>query len=144
MTGLQASAPRHARSQPPIRLRLPIGRPGLTWMAVLALIGLFVAVQVGREVYSSWSISQDADRIQAQIVAMEARNEALRQELAYVNSSAYISSEARRLFNLGRSGEQVLIIPPGREVALSPDLQAKLAPLPKPLLEQWLDLFFGP
>jgi hypothetical protein len=37
----------------------------------------------------------------------------------------------------------VLIIPPGAEQPLPTELAAALAP-PKPLLEQWLDLFFGP
>lgn len=121
-----------------------IGGTGLRWLAVLAIMGLFVAVQVGREVYSSWSISQEADQMRAQIVAMREHNAVLEKELAFMNSGAYISAEARRLFNVGRAGEHVLIIPPGREAALSPDLQAKLAPVAKPLLEQWLDLFFGP
>ncbi|MGH2417909.1 MAG: hypothetical protein ACRDFY_06215, partial [Candidatus Limnocylindria bacterium] len=60
-----------------------------------------------------------------------------------LGSEAYISAEARRLENLGAPGEQALIIPPGAEAPLPEDLAAALAP-PKPLLEQWVDLFFGP
>lgn len=142
MTGFEASAPRQAPSEPPIRVRLPASRGGLAWLAVLLIIGVFLAVQVGREVYASWSIGQQADQVRAEISAIEARNAELRRELAYVNSDAYVSAEARRLFNVGLLGEQVLIIPPGAEVALPPALQVKPTP-PKPLLEQWLDLFFG-
>jgi len=109
---------------------------------VLLIIGVFLGLQVGREVYASWSIGQQADQVRAEIGTIEARNAELRRELAYVNSDAYVSAEARRLFNVGLSGEQVLIIPPGAEVALPPALQVKPTP-PKPLLEQWLDLFFG-
>jgi len=143
MTGIEASAPRQAPAEPPIRVRLPASRGGLAWLAVLLIIGVFLAVQVGREVYASWSIGQEADRVRAEISAIEARNAELRKELDYLNSNAYLSAEARRLFNLGLRGEHVLIIPPGSEVALPPALQAKPSP-PKPLLEQWLDLFFGP
>jgi cell division protein FtsB len=125
-----------------MRVRIPASRGGLAWMAVLLIIGTFLAVQVGRQVYTSWSIGQEADAIRDEIAAMEAHNEALRQELAYLQSKGFVSAEARRLLNLGLPGEHVLIIPPGAETALPPELREK--PVTKPPLEQWLDLFFGP
>jgi cell division protein FtsB len=143
MTGIEASAPRKAPAEPPIRVRVPASRGGLAWLAVLLIIGVFLAVQVGREVYASWSIGQQADQVRAEISAIEARNAELRQQLEYLNSNAYLSAEARRLFNLGLRGERVLIIPPGAEVALPAALQDTPSP-PKPVLEQWLELFFGP
>lgn len=142
MTGFEASSPRQAPADQPIRVRLPASRGGLAWLAVLLIIGIFLAVQVGREVYASWSIGQQANQVRAEISAIEARNAELRQQLDYFSSEAYLSAEARRLFNLGLRGEHVLIIPPGAAVALPPALQVKPAP-PKPLLEQWLELFFG-
>ena len=126
-----------------MRIRIPASRGGLAWIVVLLIIGTFLAVQVGRQVYSSWSIGQEADAIRAEIAAMEAHNEALRQELAYLQSAGFISAEARRLLNLGLPGEHVLIIPPGAEAALPPALREEAAPA-KPPLEQWLELFFGP
>jgi len=125
-----------------MRVRIPASRGGLAWIAVLLIIGTFLAVQVGRQVYTSWSIGQEAAAIRAEIAAMEAHNEALRQELAYLQSKGFVSAEARRLLNLGLPGEYVLIIPPGAETALPPELREK--PVTKPPLEQWLDLFFGP
>jgi hypothetical protein len=74
---------------------------------------------------------------------MEARNEALRHELVYLRSEAFLAAEARRLLNLGLAGEQVLIIPPGAEAPLPAALDAQPSSA-KPLLEQWLELFFGP
>jgi cell division protein FtsB len=123
-------------------VRIPASRGGLAWIAVLLIIGTFLAVQVGRQVYTSWSIGQEAAAIRAEIAAMEAHNEALRQELAYLQSKGFVSAEARRLLNLGLPGEHVLIIPPGAETALPPELREKLPA--KPPFEQWLDLFFGP
>jgi cell division protein FtsB len=142
MTGLELHAPRQSPPDRPIRVRLPASRGGLAWLAVLLILGTFLAVQVGREVYSSWSIGRDAAEARAQIAAIEARNAALQRELDYLQSDAYLSAEARRLANVGLPGEQVVIIPNGAAVPLPPALRAT-PPLPKPLLEQWIDLFFG-
>ena len=141
MTGIDLSAP----SPTPRRRRsgytLPASRGGLAWLAVLLLVGAFVAFQVGREVYASWSIGQEADRIRAEIAAMAEQNAELERELDYLQSDAYISAEARKLLNLGWWNERVLIIPPGAEAGL-PVMRERHEP-PAPLLEQWLDLFFG-
>ena len=143
MTSAEIPAPGGMPPDPPLRVRIPASRDGLAWIAVLLIIGTFLAVQVGRQVYASWSIGQQAEAIRSDVAGMKARNDALRQELAYLKSPAFISAEARRLLNLGQPGEQVLIIPPGAEAALPPAAQPKPVP-PKPLLEQWLELFFGP
>jgi cell division protein FtsB len=121
---------------------MPASRGGLAWMAVVVIIGLFVAVQFGRQVYASWESGQQVEAIEAELAAMEAENAALRRELEYLQSDAYVSSEARRLANLGAPGEQVLIIPPGAEAPLPESLAVPVET--KPLLEQWVELFFGP
>ena len=143
MTSLELPAPRRTPPERPLRVRIPASRGGLAWIAVLLIIGTFLAVQVGRQVYTSWSTGQEAEAIRAEIAAMKAHNDALRQELAYLQSKGFVSAEARRLLNLGLPGEHVLIIPPGSETVLPPALREKPAPA-KPPLEQWLDLFFGP
>ena len=111
-------------------------------MVVVLIIGVLVAVQFGRQVYANWEIGQRAAALEAQIGEVEARNAELRVELGYLETDAYISAEARRLANLGRPGDQVLIIPAGAEAPLPEELAAA-AEAPAPLLEQWLDLFFG-
>jgi len=142
MTSAEIHAPRGAPPERPVRVRVPASRGGIAWIAVLLIIGIFLTVQVGRQVYASWSIGQQADGIRTQITQMQARNEALRQELAYLQSTAFLSAEARHLLNLGLPGEHVLIIPPGAEAPLPAAVGANLPPL-KPPLEQWLELFFG-
>ena len=112
-------------------------------MVVVLIIGVLVAVQFGRQVYANWEIGQRAAEIEAQILAVEADNAQLRQELTYLESDAYISAEARRLANLGQLGDEVLIIPPGAEAPLPEELAGAAEP-PRPMLEQWLDLFFAP
>jgi cell division protein FtsB len=138
MTGMELRAPAPRR----LRFRLPASRGGLAWLAVLVILGAFLAVQVGRQVYSNWTITQQAEATRAELTALEAQNEALRRELAYLNSDAFIGAKARELRTLGQHGEQVLIIPPGAEAPV-PAYLLPPVPAPKPLLEQWLDLFFG-
>jgi cell division protein FtsB len=142
MTGIEASAepPQPTPMRP--RWRLPASRGGVAWLIVLLIIGTLLAVQFGRQVYTNWEIGQQAARIEAQIVAVEAENAQLQAELEYLRSDAYVSAEARRLANLGVPGERVLIIPPGAEAPL-PEALTALEP-PKPMLEQWVALFFGP
>lgn len=142
MTSLDASAStRASRSRRP-RFQLPTTRNRLGWMVVLVAVGLILAVQVGREVYESWQIGQEAEAARGEITQMEARNDELRAELAYLQSDAYISSQARALTSIGAGDEHLLIIPEGAEAPLPPELAPPVA-APKPLLEQWLDLFFG-
>lgn len=138
MTGIQLPAPAPKR----LRLRLPASRGGLAWLAVLLIIGSFLAVQVGRQVYSNWTITQEAETVRGELAAIQVQNERLADELAYLQSDAFVGAEARELRTMGSSGEQVLIIPPGAEAPVPVDLLPP-APAPRPLLEQWLDLFFG-
>jgi len=126
-----------------LRLRRPSSRRSMTWLAVLLVIGAVLAVQVGRQVYANWQITQQAEQVRIQIATIQQQNDALQRELSYLRSDAYVSVEARRLQNLGSPGEQVLIIPPGAEQPLPAALLPKPEP-PRPMLEQWLDLFFGP
>jgi cell division protein FtsB len=147
MTAMDVAAPVDpaAPSPPPRRLRgprLPASRGGVAGLAVLLIVGAFLAVQFGRQVYANWEIGQRAHAIQAEIDAVEAENAQLQAELDYLLSDAYIGAEARRLSNIGATGERVLIIPPGAEAPL-PEALSNVAPA-KPMLEQWLELFFGP
>lgn len=141
MTGIDvpADAPATAPRRP--RVRMPASRGGVAWVAVVVIIGLFVAVQFGRQIYTNWEVGQRANEIRAEIAALEAANTDLRRELQYLQSDAYISAEARRLANLGIPGEQVLIIPFGAEEPL-PEVLA-VGPPAEPLLGQWVELFFG-
>jgi cell division protein FtsB len=141
MTGTDASAAPHP-ALPRARVRLPATRGGIAWLIVLLILGGFLAVQIGRQVYANWEIGQRADAIRAQIEAVAAENAALEQELAYLRSEAWIGAEARRLTNVGAAGEQVLIIPEGAEEPLPVTLVTSSEPA-KPFLEQWIDLFFG-
>ena len=90
---------------------MPATRAGITWLVVLLVVGALLAIQVGRQVYANYSITQQAQAMRQQISDIQARNEALRRQLDYLGSDAFVSAEARRLANLGHPGDQLLIIP---------------------------------
>lgn len=140
MTGFQV--PTTAPRRPLGGIRLPADRGRLAILVVLAVVGLFLTIQFGRQVYASWAIGQEAERVRQEIATIAQQNRAMREELSYLRSDAYANAEARRLQNLGQPGERVLIIPPGAEAPIPPALRAAQTP-PKPMLEQWLELFFG-
>src|SRR4029077_4445732 len=125
-----------------LRLRMPATRAGITWLVVLLVVGALLAVQVGRQVYENYSITREAQAMRQEIREMQARHSALQRQLEYLRSEAFVSGEAHQLANLGHAGDQLLIIPPGSEAALPKALRPNVAP-DKPLLEQWMDLFFG-
>jgi cell division protein FtsB len=141
MTGFDTSAPRSSSSDPGLRVTLPGSRGGLAWLVVLLVVGTFLAFQVGRQVYASWSINQQADVYRAQIAALEAQNDAYQRELDYLQSDAFVSAEARRIQNIGRADEQVLIIPPGTAADPPAAVVEEGAPVTPPIL-QWVELFF--
>jgi cell division protein FtsB len=126
----------------PTPIRLPrIRRRSLTTLAVVAVIGI-IALNVGRQSFLGWSIDQQAEQLQAQVEAAEAENAELQRLVEYLQSDAFITAEARRLRNVGYPGEQVLIIPP-EAVVPPPETTDSAPPAEQPLLEQWLELFFG-
>jgi cell division protein FtsB len=142
MTGIEVPAQRAAPPRRAPRLRLPATRGGLAWVLVLVIVGGVLAVQVGRQVYQNYAITERAAALQAQIADVQAQNAQLQRELDYLRSDAYVAAEARRLSNLGSTGDRLLIIPPGAEAPLPASLQPT-ASAQRPLLQQWLDLFFG-
>ena len=113
----------------------------MAWLAVLVVIGTLLVAQFGRQVYANWDMGQQADELAAEIAAVEAENALLEAELDYLESDAFVGAEARRLANVGTRDEQALIIPPGAEAPLPDELAADQEA--KPLLAQWVELFFG-
>lgn len=141
MTVLDApSPPAPAAPRRPLR-RLPSSRGGVIWLVVLIVVGGLLAIQFGRQVYANWEMGQRAQALEAEIAEVEAANERLQAELEYVRSAAFIGAEARRLSNVGSPGEEALIIPPGAEAPLPDALLPHVEEVP--LLEQWLNVFFG-
>jgi cell division protein FtsB len=143
MTGAHAPAAHRASPPAPRPLRAPrLRRRTLIALLIIGAVAL-VAFNVGRQAFVGWSVGQQADSLDAQVVAAEAENAALQRQLEYLQSDAYVTAEARRLRNLGYPGEQILIIPPGATVPAPPTSQAATE-RDGPMLERWIEIFFGP
>jgi cell division protein FtsB len=126
----------------PQPIRLPrLRRRTLTTLAVVAVIAV-IALNVGRQSFLGWSIDQQAADLEAQVAAAEAENAELQRLVEYLQSDAFVTTEARRLRNVGYPGEQVLIIPPDAIVP-TPATGDGAVEADRPLLERWLELFFG-
>jgi len=113
----------------------------LVSLIVVGAVAL-VAFNVGRQAFVGWSIGQQADSLEAQVAAAEAENVALQRQLKYLQSDAYVTAEARRLRNLGYPGEEILFIPPGAAVP-APTTPYEAPVDNRPMLERWIELFFG-
>jgi cell division protein FtsB len=123
-------------------MRLPrIRRRTLTTLGVIAIIAV-IALNVGRQSFLGWSIDQQAAELEAQVAAAEAENAELQRLVEYLQSDAFVTAEARRLRNVGYPGEQVLIIPADAFVPTPATTDAEPVD-DRPLLERWLELFFG-
>ena len=142
MTAVQGTTA--IRARPPARrpsLRPHLRRKTLIALMVAGVVAI-VAFNVGRQAFVGWSIDQQATDLQAQVEAAEAENAALQRQLEYLQSDAYVTVEARRLRTIGYPGEQVLVIPPGAAVQ-APAIAATAPADNTPMLERWLNLFFG-
>ena len=139
---MQASATPRGLAPAPRPVRLPrVRRRTLVSLIVVGAVAL-VAFNVGRQAFVGWSIGQQAESLEAQVLAAEAENVALQRQLEYLRSDAYVTAEARRLRNLGYPGEQILFIPPGAAVP-APTTPYEAPVDSRPMLERWIELFFG-
>jgi len=142
MTGVQVPATHRAAPPAPRPIRIPrLRRRTLIALLAVGVVAL-VAFNVGRQAFVGWSVGEQAETLEAQVAAAEAENAALQRQLEYLQSDAYITAEARRLRNLGYPGEQILIIPPAAVVPAPAASSASPAD-ERPMLDRWLELFFG-
>ena len=131
------------RARPPARrpsLRAGLRRRNLILLIVAGAVAL-ITFNVGRQAFLGWSVGEQASSLEATVAAAEAENAALQRQLEYLQSDAYVTAEARRLRNLGYPGEQLLIIPGAAEPV--PLVTAATPADDRPVLERWVQLFFG-
>jgi cell division protein FtsB len=136
-----ARTPQAPRAPQPFLLPR-LRRRNLTTLGIVAVIAV-IALNVGRQSFVGWSIDQQAADLEAQVAAAEAENLELQRLVEYLQSDAFVTAEARRLRNVGYPGEQVLIIPPDAVVPV-PGETIEPAAAERPILERWIQLFFGP
>ncbi|MBI2984571.1 MAG: septum formation initiator family protein [Candidatus Kerfeldbacteria bacterium] len=99
---------RRSRWQPP-------DRPTLSWWMVVvsgSLVVLFT-VAIIRESARSDQVRQQVQRLRQQVTDEERRQEQLAELITYLRSQTYQEREARLKLGLRKSGERVIVVPPG-------------------------------
>ncbi len=83
----------------------------------LALIA--VAVNVGRESYRKYQLTQEINNLKTEIQKLEGKNEQLADLMEYLKEEPYLEKEARLKLNMKKPGERVVVISDkGEEIEL--------------------------
>ncbi|MBU1292133.1 septum formation initiator family protein [Patescibacteria group bacterium] len=78
------------------------------FVVTLALIA--VAVNVGRESYRKYQLTQEINKLKIEIEKIEGKNEQLANLMEYLKKEPYLEKEARLKLNLKKPGEKVIIL----------------------------------
>lgn len=88
------------------------------WSLLVAVFALYMSISYVTGFLQIWRVQKEIARVRAQIEAIEAHNQALREELAYLESDEYIEKVAREELGLVMPGETAVILSaPEREEA---------------------------
>ncbi len=82
------------------------------WTLLVAVFVLYMTVSSATGFVQIWRVKKEIARVRAEIEAIEAHNQALREELAYLQSDEYIEKVARGRAGLGHAGRDAVIIAP--------------------------------
>jgi len=80
------------------------------WLLVALAFFLYIAASYAAGFAEIWRLKGEIRKVQEEIAAAEAQNEALRRELEYLQSDEYIEKAAREELGLVRPGETPVLI----------------------------------
>lgn len=84
------------------------------WALAVAVFALYMAVSYISGFVQIWRLQNEIRRVRAEIELVEAQNQALREELAYLLSDEYVEKVAREELGLVMPGETAVILMPRR------------------------------
>ena len=76
----------------------------------MAAFAVYMSVSYVSGFVQIWRMQSEIDRVRAEIEAVEAQNQELREELAYLQSNEYIEKVAREELGLVMPGETAVIV----------------------------------
>jgi cell division protein FtsB len=80
------------------------------FLFLISLILITLAVNVGRESYRKYQLTQEINRLKLEIERIEGKNEQLANLMEYFKEESYLEKEARLKLNLKKPGEKVVIL----------------------------------
>jgi cell division protein FtsB len=114
--------------------------------AVLAaFVSIYFAMRTSQAVLDNRALAEQLQRNRALALALELQNAALREEVAYERTPAFVERAAREQLGLMQPGDHVIqlkLAPP--PAAPSPTPPAGAAAPPAPNWRRWLELFADP
>lgn len=78
---------------------------------VLICVSVYLFVQVGRTVYSTYKLQSQLNDVQAKLAEVQEENDKLTQEKEKLQDPDYVESYARSNYNLSKEGEQIFYLP---------------------------------
>jgi cell division protein FtsB len=100
-----------------------LGSKIFLFLVILALIT--VAVNVGRESYRKYQLTQEINRLKLEIERIEGKNKQLANLMEYLKQEPYLEKEARLKLNLKKPGEKVVILSDWSDKEISSEASEK-------------------
>ncbi len=117
------------------------------FLFVITLVLIAVVVNVGRESYRKYQLTQEINKLKTEIERLEGNNEQLADLMEYLKEEPYLEKEARLKLNLKKPGEKVVILRSTQQVQEQDDSVNILVGQPKEETAnywQWWQYFFKP
>jgi len=123
-----------------------LGSKLFLFIIILALIA--VVVNLGRESYRKYQLTQEIDKLKIEIQRLEGSNDQLANLMEYLKEEPYLEKEARLKLNMKKPGEKVVILTSKQQVQ-EPDSPINVLAEINPEEEitnywQWWQYFFSP
>lgn len=80
------------------------------WALAVAIFAVYMGVSYVSGFVQIWRMENEINRVRAEIEAIEAQNQQLREELAYLLSDEYVEKVAREELGLVMPGETAVIV----------------------------------
>jgi len=117
------------------------------FLFLIALALITVAVNLGRESYRKYQLTQEINKLKTEIDKLEGKNEQLADLMEYFKQEPYLEKEARLKLNLKKPGEKVVFL--SDQAGLEKDNQSgqenmKVKPEEITNYWKWWEYFFKP
>lgn len=108
-------------------------------LSILLLV-VYLIISLSRSIWDLWKKRDELTSAQMELEKLRAQNMKLKNQLEYVQTPAFVESEAREKLHFVKSDETVVFIPP--DLLAAATVSATPTP-PPPNWIQWMRLFIS-